>query len=208
MRTTFTFLAVALLLFGVMPARAGTLDITVTDTTTAPGSAGQFEINLVNNSASAVTVAGFAVDVFLADITNVTFTEIDNSTAAPYIFSITGDIGFVPSLLPEEASGNDFASTGGQVVNPGDTWGLAHVRYLVNPLAPPGTVIPVTLEINPVDSGFGTSLSDPTGAGIPFNLVNGTITVGTAVPEPASFTLLAIAGVAVLAVRRFRSARG
>jgi hypothetical protein len=211
MRTSFTFLAVALLLFGIVPARAGTLDIMITDTTTEPGTAGQFEINLVNNSASAVTVGGFAVDVFLADITNVTFTQIDNATAAPYIFSITGGIGFVPSLLPEEASGNDLSSTpAGQLVNAGETWGLAHVRYLVMPGAPLGTIIPVTLEQFPVDSGFGTSLSDPSGAGVSFSGLgpNGTITVGTAaVPEPASFTMLTMAGIAVVAMRRFKTSR-
>ena len=52
MRTSFTFLALALLLSGVVPARAGTLDMVITNTTTAPGTAGQFEVDLVNNSAS------------------------------------------------------------------------------------------------------------------------------------------------------------
>jgi hypothetical protein len=208
MRTSFTFMALALLLFGAVPARAGTLDIVVTNTTAAPGTAGQFEVDLVNNSSSAVTIAGFSVDVFLADITNVSFTAIDTATNAPYIFSITGSLGFVPALLPQEASGNDLATLGGQVVNPGDTWGLAHVRYLVDPAAPLGTVIPVALEVTPVVSGFGTSLSDPTGGAVPFTTVDGTITVGTAVPEPASFTMLALAGVAVLTVRRVKSIRG
>jgi hypothetical protein len=104
-----------------------------------------------------------------------------------------------------EVAGFDTAATAGQVVNPGDTWGLAHVRYLVDPAAPPGTVVDVTLQPTPVflPSG-GTFLTDPTGAPIPFNMVNGTITV---VPEPASFTMLAMAGAAVLAVRRSRRAR-
>ena len=124
---------------------------------------------------------------------------------APYIFSITGSFGagFSGTLLPDEVMGNDTAASGGQIVNTGETWGLAHVRYLVDPNAPLGTVVPVMLQPFPA-----TSLSDPTGANIPFNGVDGTITVGTAaVPEPASFTMLATAGVAVLAVRRFRRAK-
>src|SRR5690242_4163510 len=104
MRTVFAFLALALLLCGVVPARAGTLDIVITSTTAEPGTAGQFEIDLVNNSASAVTVASFSVDALLSDITNVVFTGIDNATTAPYIFSITGSFGtgFSGTLLPDE----------------------------------------------------------------------------------------------------------
>ncbi len=204
MRTSFTFLAVALLLCGVAPARAGTLDIMITNTNTQPGTAGQFEIDLVNNSASAVNVASFSVDALLSDITNVVFTAIDNATTAPYIFSITGsfDGGFSGTLLPDEVMANDTAASGGQLVNPGETWGLAHVRYLVDPNAPLGTVVPVSLQPFPA-----TSLSDPAGADISFNGVDGTITVGTAVPEPASFTMLAMAGVVLLAVRRSKRAK-
>jgi hypothetical protein len=213
MRTWFTFPAVAILLLGAVPARAGTLDIVVTNTITAPGTAGQFEVDLVNNSASAVTIGGFSVDVLLSDTTFVTFTSIDNSTTAPYIFSITGSFppGFGSNLLPMEASGFDTAASGGQVVNPGETWGLAHVRYLVDPSAPLGTVVPMSLELNPVDlpPPGGTSLADANGNPVAFSGLgsNGTITVGTAVPEPASISMLAMAGVAAVAMRRFKVCR-
>jgi hypothetical protein len=205
MRTKYTLLAAALLLCGVVSARAGTLDIVITNTTTEPGTAGQFEIDLVNNSASAVTVASFSVDALLSSPTNVQFTAVDNATTAPYIFSITGSFGtgFSGTLLPDEVMGNDTAASGGQVVNIGETWGLAHVRYVVVPNAPLGTVVPVMLQAFPA-----TSLSDPSGANIPFTGVDGTITIGTPmVPEPASFTMLAMAGVAVLAVRRWKTFR-
>jgi hypothetical protein len=215
MRTTFTFLAVALLLCGFVPARAGTLDIVVMDTTAAPGTLGQFDIDLVNNSASAVTIGGFSVDVLLSDTTFVTFTSIDNATIAPYIFSILGSLppGFQSNLLAMEVSGNDLAASGGQVVNPGETWGLAHVRYLVDPAAPLGTVVLLILEQNPVDlpPPGGTSLADANGNAVAFSGLgpNGTITVGTAsVPEPASFAMLAMTSAAVLAARGFKCARG
>ena len=143
----------------------------------------------------------FSVDVLLSNSSVVNFTSIDNGTTAPYIFSITGSFGFVSNLLPMEAAGNDIALSGGQVVNPGDTWGLAHLRYLVDPSAPPGTVVGVMLEPTPVflPPPGGTSLSDPTGAPVQFTSVNGTITItGTAIPEPASVTLLGISGVILL----------
>jgi hypothetical protein len=183
-------------------AHAGSLDIVVQSTTALPGTSGQFDIDLVNNSSSAVTIAAFSVDVLLSDTTFTTFTAIDNGTTARYIFSITGSLppGFGSNLLPMEAAGFDVAATAGQVVNPGETWGLAHVTYLVDAAAPPGTVVNATLQPTPVflPSG-GTSLSDPNGNAIAFNMVNGTITV---VPEPASLGMLGIAGVAVIAGAR------
>jgi hypothetical protein len=205
-------LAAALLASVALPARAGSLEIVVQNTTTLPGTKGQLDVDLVNNSSSAVTVAGFGVDVLLTDTTFVTFTAIDNATTAHYIFSKTGsfDGGFMSQILPMEVTGNDLAATAGQVVNPGDTWGLAHISYLVDPAAPLGTVVPMVLELDPQNflSG-GTSLSDPTGAGIPFTGLgpNGTITIGAPIPEPASVTLLSIAGVALLAGRRLARRR-
>ena len=194
--TTVGCLSIALLVFGAGPARAGSLDIVIQNSTAAPGTVGGFDVLLENNSASAVAIASFSVDVLLTDTTNVNFTSIDNATTAPYIFSITGSFppGFGSNLLPMEVAGFDIAA-GVQVVNPGDTWGLAHVGYIVNPAAPLGTIVPLALELTPVflPPPSGTSLMDPNGNPVQFSLVNGTITVGTAsVPEPASVTLLAI----------------
>jgi hypothetical protein len=202
----FGFAVFMLVAFGVAPARAGSVDIVVQSTTTAPGMAGQFDIDLVNNSASAVNIASFHADVFLPDTTFVTFAGIDDATTAPYIFSITGSAppGFTAQLLPMEAAGTDLSATS-QVVNPGETWGLAHVTYLVDPSTPLGTVVNVFLEATSMnfDPPAGTFLLDPTGAPVPANLVDGTITVGAPVPEPTSLTLLAISAVALVVGRRF-----
>ena len=139
-RTATCCFALALVVFGVTPSRAGSLDIVVMSTTTAPGTAGQFDIELQNNSSSAVTIGSFSVDVLLSDSTFVNFVTADNATTAPYIFSITGSFppGFGSNLLPMEAAAFDTAASGGQVVNPGETWGLAHIRYVVDPSAPLG----------------------------------------------------------------------
>jgi len=206
-RAMFGVFVIAVLLLGVAPARAGFLDIIVESTTAAPGTVGHFDVVLQNNSASAVGIASFSVDALLSDITHVTFAGINKATIAPYIFSITGSFppGFTGNLLLMEANGMDL-SAGAQVVNPGDTWGLADISYLVDPAAPLGTIVPVALELTPVflPPPGGTSLLDPTGAPVPFSLVDGTITVGTAsVPEPASVTLLAISSLAVVLGNRF-----
>jgi hypothetical protein len=209
LRIVLGLLASVLVLLAPTPLQAGSLDIVVESTTALPGTVGQLDVDLVNNSASAVTIAGFSVDVLLTDTTFVTFTSIDNATFAPYIFSITGSFppGFQSQLLPMEVTGNDLAATAGQVVNPGETWGLAHIKYLVDPAAPLGTVVPMVLEQFPQNfASGGTSLSDPTGANILFSGLgpNGTITVGTtAIPEPASLTLLAISTVGVVLGKRF-----
>jgi hypothetical protein len=204
--------AAALVVLATTPSRAGTLDIVVQDSTAAPGTLGQFDIDLVNNSTSAVAVAAFSVDVLLTDITNVVFTAIDNATTAPYIFSVTGSFppGFQSNLLPMEAAGND-RSNGAQVVKPGDTWGLAEVTYLVDPSAPLGTVVPVALELTPVflPPPGGTSLTNPRGGPQSFNSVNGTITVQNpmVVPEPSTVILLTVSSLTLLSASRL-SRRG
>jgi hypothetical protein len=205
-------LAAVLFLTGVTPSRAGTLDMIVENTTAAPGTSGQFDVILRNNSAATATIGSFGVDVLQSSTSAVSFTAIDNNTTAPYIFNITGSFppGFQPNLLPMEASGNDLAASGGQVLNPGDTFGLVHVRYLVDPGAIPGTVVGISLEQFPIDlpPPGGTSLADDLGNPVPFTSVNGTITIQSpAVPEPASVTMLAISGAIVLLGARF-SRRG
>jgi len=198
----------ALLLFGAFPVQAGTLDIVVESTMAAPGTNGQFDVLLENNSASAVTIGAFSVDVLLSSTTAVSFTAIDNATTAPYIFSITGSFppGFMGNILPMEVAGNDLAASGGQVVNPGDTWGLANVSYMVDSAAALGTVVGLSLEPVPVflPPPGGTSLADDQGNPVDFNTVNGTITIqnASAVPEPAAVTLLGISGVILLAAAR------
>jgi hypothetical protein len=97
---------------------------------------------------------------------------------------------------------------GGPVLDRGNTFSsgnsVAHVRYLVDPAAIPGSGVGISLEpvpvflpppggMSPADDQ-GNPITNFTGLGS-----NGTITVqsSTSVPEPASVTILAISGVIV-----------
>jgi hypothetical protein len=44
--------------------RAGSLDMVVDSTSALPGKSGAFDVSLKNNSATAVTVAAFSLDVW------------------------------------------------------------------------------------------------------------------------------------------------
>lgn len=204
LRIVAGWLGLTLCLGGAPEVNAGSLDIVVQSATAVPGTIGVLDVLLVNNSDSAVTVGSFRVDVLLSSTASVVFTAIDNGTFAPYLFSITGSAppGFSANLLPTEAAGLDSAASGGQVVNPGDVWGLTEITFAVDADAAPGTVS-VSLQVEPefLPPPGGTGLADDRGnpiAGV--NLVNGTITV---VPEPAASTLLLISGVVVTAGGRF-----
>ena len=204
--------AMVLVFLGALPAAAGTLDIVVENSKAVAGTSGSFEVDLRINTSSVISIAGFGIDVALpSDTSLVGFSGIDKGTVQPYIFAATGsfDGGILTALLPLEASANDTsAAIAGQALNPGDVFGLAHITYVVDPSAVPGTTFAVSLLLDSL--GFsppqprGTSLSDGDGNLVPFNMVNGTITVqgsGT-VPEPAAVTLLGISGVVLLVVTR------
>jgi hypothetical protein len=182
------------------------VEIVVLNFTASPGTIGSYsDVDLVNNSASAVTIASFGVDVLHAP-GPLGFESLVESVNAPYIFSITGD---QPGVFTSVTRGpetwmTDLAATGGQVVNPGETWGLAAIGYGVSSTATPGTTVPITLETTSITLGppAGTFLLDPTGAPVQFVMVNGTFTVG-AIPEPSSLALLGISSLALVLGKRF-----
>ena len=65
-------------------------------------------------------------------------------------------------------------------MNPGDTFGLAHVSFTVSPTNAVGTEDTIAIA-----SGTATSLSDQNGNAIPFAISNGSI---GPVGEPAALT--------------------
>jgi hypothetical protein len=83
-------------------------------------------------------------------------------------------------------------------VNPGETYGLAHVVYAVSPTAAIGSVD--TININSID--IGTSLTDNSGALISFTPMAGTLSV---VPEPSTLiqgAIAALIGLGAICCRR------
>jgi len=168
------------------------------------GTSGAFDVSLTNTGPNSVTVGGFS---FRVSVNNpgITLTQINTSTAIPYIFagqSLSGPIITTPGNLPGQSmSASDARLTGGTLLAPGATLGLGHVLFNLSSGLPPG-VYPVT--ITPPGFGSLTSLSDPNGNPLPLGTaINGTI---TAVPEPASLLLLVAATGFVVVSRRRRSA--
>jgi PEP-CTERM motif len=199
--TVLPLLAALALLALAAPSRAG-LVLIAQDSATQPGGTGAFDVILENESTStqSVTVGGFSVDLKLANTNAVTFTAIDANTTLPYIFTSSGSFGFIGTVSGGgiEVTGNDLAlpPADGVTLDPGTSFGLAHILYQV--AANAGGMVPVPF----VSIGAGTSLADAAGQPITsFVTDNGVITV---VPEPASFTLLALGFAASMAAVRIR----
>jgi hypothetical protein len=129
--------------------------------------------------------------VSLSGPLGITFTDATIATdpvAAPYIFVMSSDSTYGQPLsntpLPDTsflAIDTENASPGFRTVIPGDTFGLAHVSYSVSSSTPSGTD---TITIAPPDS----VLSDAAGNPISFDITNGSITVGSVIPEPSALT--------------------
>src|SRR5262245_59511403 len=171
------------------PCRADLL-IEAPDLAVAPGSRGTFDLLLVNTNPSGGAryhVAADSLGLSLAGPLSITFTDVSINTIAPYIDVTSGTTqGGGPLSLDTypntqfTASDSEFAAPGFLTVNPGDTFGLAHVAFAVSPTTAGGT------DVIALDS-LATSLSDSTGDLIPVALVGGSIRVGF-VPESAALT--------------------
>lgn len=201
--------AAALLLFP--PAlRADGLDLSIAPGTSASaGSTGNaFDVLLTNTGTSAVTLAGFSFGITTAD-TDITFTNADTSTGAPYVFAgdsfddINGFTLYTNSLPGQTVEASDVSNSGaGESIAGGATVALASILFDVAPGATPG-MFAVTFEDFPT-----TSFSDPNGTNLDFTAESGTITItsNTApVPEPATGILIICALAFVFAIRRRRA---
>jgi hypothetical protein len=197
--------ALALLVLAV-PSRAG-LVLIAQDSATQPGGTGAFDVIIENepSSTQSVTVGGFSVDLKLANTNLVTFTAINTNTTLPYIFTSSGSFGFMGAVSGGgiEVTGNDLAlpPADGVTLAPGTSFGLAHILYQAATNA--SGMVPIPF----VSIDAGTSLADAAGQPITsFTTRDGLITI---VPEPASFTLLALglaASISAVQLRRRSSA--
>jgi hypothetical protein len=185
-------LAVALMLTATLgpavPCRAAGLVIEAPNVIAAPGSSGSFDVLLVNTNpagGASYDVAADSLGLSLVGPLSVTFTGVSIDTvAAPYIYVTSGTT--VPGGLPLSldtfpntqftASDSEFASPGFRTVDPGQTFGLAHVSFAISPTSPLGT--DTIAFVSPT-----TSLSDQNGNAIPVSLVSGSI---ASVPEPSA----------------------
>jgi hypothetical protein len=192
---------------GAVPCHAAGLVIEAPNLTAATGSSGSFDVLLVNTNPAGGAGFDVAADSFglsLMGPLSITFTDVSINTIVPYIYVTSGTT--VPGGGPLSldtfpntqftASDSEFAAPGFRTVNPGDTFGLAHVSFAVSPTAPLGTD-----TINFVSSA--TSLSDNNGNSIPFSLVSGSISV---VPEPSA--LIEAATAALIGLGAFWWRRG
>ncbi len=189
-------LAAALVLAAALglevPCRAAGLVIEAPYVTAPVGSSGSFDLLLVNTNpagGASYNVAADSFELSLSGPVAVTFTDVSiNTIVAPYIYVVSGTT--VPGGLPLSldtfpntqftASDAEFGLLGFRTVNPGDTFGLAHVSFTVSPTNAVGTEDTIAIA-----SGTATSLSDQNGNAIPFAISNGSI---GPVGEPAALT--------------------
>ncbi len=172
----------------------------------APGSSGSFDV-LITSTGGTFDVASDTIELTLTGPAGVTFTGVLPQANPPnsyiYVVSATTMGGmFSFDSFPTnqfDVFDTEFGPLGHRVINSGDVFGVVNVSYSVDAGATPGAS--GTLALGP-----DTSLSDVTGANIPFTVQNGSFTIA-AVPEPTSVVLLALGGVAFTLVPALKRTR-
>ncbi len=199
----FGVIAIALvaILAAAVPCSAGGLVIEAPNLTATPGSSGSFDLLLMNTNPAGGTSYDVSSDQFMPSLSGplgITFTAVSIATdpvTAPHIFVSSGTTqpGGPPlaaDTFPSTTftgADNEFASAGFRTVNPGDTFGLAHVSYAVSSSTPNG-IDSITIAPSPE-----SLLTMVDGTPIPFGITNGSIAVGTVIPEPRALTQAATA---------------
>lgn len=177
---------------GAVPCFAGGLMIEAPNLRAAAGSSGSFDLLLVNTNSTGGASYDVSADQFVLSLSGplgISFTGVSIATdpvAAPYIFVSSGTTQpGGPPLSTDNfpnttftGADTEFALPGFRMVNPGDTFGLAHVSYTMNSSTPFGTD---TIVIAPSPT---TLLTDLAGNQISFGISNGSIVV----PEPWALT--------------------
>jgi hypothetical protein len=202
--------ALAAIVGGAVPCSAGGLMIEAPNLTVTQGSSGSFDLLLVNTNGAGGTSYDVSSDQFVLSLSgplDISFTGVSIDTvAAPYIFVSSGttQAGGLPlstdSFPNTTFTGADteFALPGFRTLNPGDSYGLAHVSYDVGYIS----TVPDTIAIAPPPDSL---LTDLAGNPISFGISDGSITVNPVIPEPWAVTQAATAvliGMGVVWLRR------
>jgi hypothetical protein len=169
------------------------IDIVGQNSTAPAGGTGSFDVNCLG-TADPADVDGFSIEITVPTDITITSTSVD--TADPYIFGSLQSPPFVQSMTSNsitvgDAFSNFFSFT--SVIEP-DAFGLVDVDYSVAP----GTLAGIYAVDYPM-----TTFDYANGVIGEFGFPNpSTITV--TVPEPATLTMVPLAGTALLSRRRGR----
>jgi PEP-CTERM motif len=199
LRRPWTVLALAIALVAACwaaPACRADLVIEAPNLTVAPGSSGSFDV-LITSTSGSFEVASDTVELSLNGLSGVSFTGVSINTVTPYIYGAESATLFGSTFSFSTFPGTTFEvidflfTLGAQPINSGDVFGLVNVSYSVDAGATPGASGSLTF-------GADTSLADAAGNNVPFTSPSGSITIQSAVPEPASVILLSIGCAAVV----------
>jgi hypothetical protein len=161
---------------------------------------GSFEVDLVNNYATSVTVSDFSIELQLSGLAGVVLTGASTATTAPYIFLNVGappPLYSGPSTTDLSVSDSVFTSPYYVTLSSGSTVGLALVTYDTSAASSPGTAF--------INFGPATNVSDSVNYVSPplsytldysSNSKAGQIVVeqtAVSVPEPSTLVILATA---------------
>ena len=203
MRPTYWLCALALFFVLPLDSKADIL-IQARNSVVTPGGASTFEVELTNSTNADITVGGFQFRLSVPGPSGIQFTAATINTSSPYIFA---GVSSTPPFSNDSFPNTNFLASdasfpvAGVTVAKGTTVGLGHILYSAsNSFTGPTIVTVVT------GTSLDTLLFDDLGNNITFTPGNGTIrsngSPNPAVPEPATFTLLCGAGVALLVGRR------
>jgi len=200
-RWNLCVIAVALAMSALPASADAVILLEIGSVSAAPGSSGNIEVDLLNDTGSSIVVGGFNFEISSAD-SDIVFTGAGFSTAAPYIFDIIAGyssdyVNSVPLGIPtlSSLSANDFFDIpgGGTTLGVGDTLGLALVTFDVLPTA---ALAPATVSFS--TDPAATNVSDQNGFSIPIDsFLSGTIDVAVPEPSTAAMFLAALMGLGV-----------
>ena len=176
-----------------------------TDSFAAGTSNNSLDVTLTNNTAAAVSIAGFNFEINAASGSGLTFSDAFNTGVSnPYIFagnSSTGPPGTSISTgvsnggLTIDANDNVNTPNSSTSVGVGQTVSLGNVLFALSA----GSTSPIAITFTTMDQG--TSLSDARGGNVNFTTAAGSHVGPTAVPELSTPVLIVAALVVVVAVR-------